>query len=159
MLSGAALQVPIYALLSALPVELLAVGPNPDVDVLRFENFKSDEQRTGFLETLRIVAALSEAGRFPIRPGSHCDRCDYRSACRRGHPPTEYREDHAETLGTRGLLSKTASCPRPPRCATGPRRDRAATFHGITLLGRALRPTSRRTSSCPPARVPEKRRS
>jgi RecB family exonuclease len=112
MLSGAALQVPIYALLSALPVELLAVGPNPDADVLRFENFKSDDQRSGFLETLRIVAALSESGRFPIRPGSHCDRCDYRSACRRGHPPTEYREDHAEDIrDARDCWSKTGKLP------------------------------------------------
>ncbi len=112
MLSGAALQVPIYALLSALPVELLAVGPNPDVEVIRFDDFKSDEHRNGFLETLRVVAALTDAGRFPIRPGSHCDRCDYRSACRRGHPPTEYREDHAVDIqDARDCWSKTGKLP------------------------------------------------
>ncbi len=112
MLSGTALQVPIYALLSALPVELLGVGPHPDVDVIRFESFKSDEQRNGFLETLRVVVALADAGRFPLRPGPHCEWCDYRSACRRGHPPTEYREDHAADIqDARDCWSKTGKLP------------------------------------------------
>jgi RecB family exonuclease len=112
MLSGRELQVPIYALTSGLPVELLGVGADPDIDVVRFESFKSDEQRIGFLETLRAVAALTDAGRFPIRPGSHCDGCDYRSACRRGHPPTEYREGHAaDVRDARDCWSKTGKLP------------------------------------------------
>ncbi len=114
MLSGAALQVPIYALLSGSPVELLGVGRNhdPAIDVVRFDGFKSDEQREGFLETLRVLCALADAGRFPIRPGDHCDWCDYRSACRRGHPPTAFRDGHAaDVKDARDCWSKTAKAP------------------------------------------------
>jgi RecB family exonuclease len=112
MLSGTELQVPIYALTSGLPVELLGVGADPDVDRVPFSGFKSDEQRAGFLETLRVVTALIDAGRFPIRPGRQCNRCDYRSACRRGHPPTEYREDHAaDVRDARDCWSKTDKLP------------------------------------------------
>jgi hypothetical protein len=112
MLSGEEFQVPVYALFSGLPVELLGVGPDPDIDVARFASFKSEELREGFLETLRVVAGLTDAGRFPIRPGPRCDWCDYRSACRRGHPPTEYREDHAVDIqDARDCWSKTAKLP------------------------------------------------
>jgi RecB family exonuclease len=114
MLSGAALQVPIYALLSGSPVELLGVGPghDPGSDVARFDGFKSDDQRLGVLETLRVLTGLAEAGRFPIRPGDHCAWCDYRSACRHGHPPTVFRESHARDVAdARDCWSKTAKAP------------------------------------------------
>jgi len=114
MLSGAALQVPIYALLSGSPVELLGVGRNhdPAIDVVRFDKFKSDEQREGFLETLCVLAALADAGRFPIRPGDHCEWCDFRSACRHGHPPTTFRDGHAADVeDARDCWSKTAKLP------------------------------------------------
>jgi RecB family exonuclease len=114
MLSGGALQVPIYALISGLPVELLGIGPqhDPDVDVFRFQDFKSDEERNGVLETLRVVASLADAGRFPLHPGDHCTWCDYRSACRHGHPPTTYREDHAADIrDARDCWGKTGKLP------------------------------------------------
>ena len=114
MLSGGALQVPIYALLSGSPVELLGVGlkHDPDADFVRFDGFKSVEQREGVLETLRVLAALADAGRFPIHPGDHCDWCDFRSACRHGHPPTTFREGHAvDVKDARDCWSKTARAP------------------------------------------------
>jgi len=114
MLSGGALQVPIYALLNGSPVELLGVGRDhdPATDVARFDGFASDEQRRGFLETLVVFADLAGEGRFPIHPGDHCDWCDYRAACRRGHPPTLFREDHAtDVQDARDCWRKTAKLP------------------------------------------------
>jgi hypothetical protein len=114
MLSGSALQVPIYALLSGSAVELLGVGRNhdPEVDVARFDGFKSDEQRDGVVETLRVMVALAEAGRFPLHPGDHCAWCDYRSACRHGHPPTTFREGQAPDIrDALDCWSKTAKTP------------------------------------------------
>lgn len=114
MLSGGALQVPIYALLSGSPVELLGVGPShdPNNDVALFDGFKSDEQWEGVLETLRVLSALAQAGRFPIHPGDHCAWCDYRSACRHGHPPTTFREGHApDVREARDCWSKTGKTP------------------------------------------------
>jgi RecB family exonuclease len=114
MLGGGAMQVPIYALLSGSPVELLGVGPkhDPETDVARFDGFASDDQRKGFLETLRVLIALVDAGRFPIHPDDHCDWCDYRSACRHGHPPTLFREEQASDVqDARDCWSKTVKAP------------------------------------------------
>jgi RecB family exonuclease len=114
MLSGEALQVPIYALIANAPVELLGVGVDHDPvdDVVLFKDFKSGEQRDGVLETLRVAVALAQSGRFPIHPGDHCDWCDFRSACRRGHPPTEDRELHAADIrDARDCWSKSAKAP------------------------------------------------
>jgi len=112
MLTGEALQVPIYALISGSPVELLGVGPRHDAEVVRFDGFRSTEERVGVLETLRVVAALAAAGRFPIHAADHCGWCDYRSACRHGHPPTRFRESHAaDVADARDCWSKTAKTP------------------------------------------------
>jgi RecB family exonuclease len=112
MLTGASLQVPIYALLSGAPVELLGVGPRHDADAVRFQGFKSTEERDGVLETLSVAAALAAAGRFPIHPAEHCAWCDYRSACRHGHPPTLFRESNAKDVrDARDCWSKTAKTP------------------------------------------------
>jgi RecB family exonuclease len=114
MLAGGAMQVPIYALLSGASVELLGVGPRHDPvnDVVRFDGFTSSDQREGFLETLRVLIALVETGRFPIHPGDHCDWCDYRSACRHGHPPTLFREEQtSDVQDARDCWSKTVKAP------------------------------------------------
>jgi RecB family exonuclease len=114
MLSGSSLQVPIYALLNGSPVELLGVGldHDPAMDVATFEAFASDEQRRGFLETMTVLADLAGEGRFPIHPGDHCEWCDYRAACRRGHPPTLFREDHAtDVRDARDCWKKTSKLP------------------------------------------------
>jgi PD-(D/E)XK nuclease superfamily len=112
MLSGSALQVPIYALIANASVELLGVGRDNEPEVVVFEDFKNREQRDGVLETLRVAATLAVAGRFPIRPDDHCRNCDYRSACRRGHPPTEFREDHAEDVrDARDCWAKSVKTP------------------------------------------------
>jgi RecB family exonuclease len=95
MVSGLELQVPIYALIAGAPVELLGVGPRSDGEIARFDDFKSSAVREGVLETLRVAAALAAGGTYPIHSGAHCEICDYRSACRRTHPPTEFREEAA----------------------------------------------------------------
>jgi hypothetical protein len=64
------------------------------------------------LETVGVLVALARSGRFPIHPGIHCDWCDYRSACRRGHPPTLFREERAADVeDAHACWSKTAELP------------------------------------------------
>ena len=105
MLSGGELQVPIYALHLGLAGRAAGASAHDhDADVVRFDGFKSTEERDGVLETLRVAAALADAGRFPIHPGSTADWCDYRSACRRGHPPTRFREGRAARRRGRARL-------------------------------------------------------
>ncbi len=112
MLSGRSLQVPIYSLLSGGPVELLGVGVDGDPEAAFFPGFKSDDEREGVLETLRVAADLAVNGRFPLRTGDHCRRCDHRPACRRTHPPTEYRESGADdNRDARDCWSKNAKQP------------------------------------------------
>jgi RecB family exonuclease len=112
MLSGGELQVPLYALIADAPVELLGVGPRHDGEVARFDGWKSPDERDGVVETLRIAAALAGAGRFPLHSGDHCRVCDYRSACRRGHPPTEYREEISpDVRDARDCWHKTGKAP------------------------------------------------
>lgn len=119
MLKGRMLQVPLYGLLAGpgARVELLGVGPAYDPQQVEagdrrveFDGFAKDEHRRGFLETLRVLAALVERGSFALRPDRHCDWCDYRLACRNTHPPTLEREDHApDTADYRLLGDKTKS--------------------------------------------------
>lgn len=112
MLSGKALQVPIYAMIARASVELLGVGRDNEPEVARFDDFKKPEHREGVLETLRVAASLAMAGRFPIRPDDDCRTCDYRPACRRGHPPTEFREGRAEDVrDARDCWRKSAGSP------------------------------------------------
>lgn len=112
MLSGKALQVPIYAMIAGAAVELLGVGRDNEPEVEIFKEFKKPEYREGVVETLRVAAALAQAGRFPIRPGEHCERCDFRSACRKGHPPTEFRNDRAGDIrDARDCWSKSGKAP------------------------------------------------
>jgi RecB family exonuclease len=115
MLTGDALQVPIYALVAEAPVELLGVGPRHDAgeeSVARFPGFKTAEQKEGVVETLRVALSLAEQGRFPIHAGDHCTWCDFRSACRHAHPPTAHRESRAEDVrDARDCWRKTGKAP------------------------------------------------
>ncbi len=104
MLSATELQVALYQILFGAPVELLGVGPRysdetaggpDDARFLRFNGFRTSALREGFLETVRVLSAGTASGVFPIRPSRRCGTCDYRKACRTGHPPTEFREEHA----------------------------------------------------------------
>src|SRR5262249_7198477 len=78
----------------------LGVGPRhvpdgtekEDPRFVRFGGFKTPEQRDGTLETIEVLAHLVAEGRFPLRVDDRCAYCDYRTACRRHHPPTEHRE-------------------------------------------------------------------
>ena len=119
MLSGARLQVPLYALLEGTAVDLLGVGarhaPPPDApDDSRFVRFDglTGVQDAGMRETLGVLARLPVDGRFPLRPGRHCRYCEYASACRRSHPPTEHREALApDVRDVRDCWEKSATVP------------------------------------------------
>jgi len=109
-LTGDRVQVPLYVLLAEgesagarVGGELLGLGPvfDPvegeapqDAPALSPETF--DTTREGFQETLAVLAAGAEAGRFPIFAGFHCRWCDFQPACRRHHYPTRERVEHAE---------------------------------------------------------------
>ncbi|HEX6851433.1 MAG TPA: PD-(D/E)XK nuclease family protein [Candidatus Polarisedimenticolaceae bacterium] len=99
MLTGERLQVPLYHLLAGrATVALLGVGPAYDADGSRpapFAGFPESEQEAGFRETLRVLSDLPRAGVFPLREGRHCSWCEFRPACRKGHPPTASREELA----------------------------------------------------------------
>lgn len=103
LLRGRYLQAPLYRLLAGDggEMEILGVGPDflPDRTEARdrrapFRGFDA-AQDAGFRETLAVLLDLDLAGRFPLRHGDHCRWCDYRSACRRNHPPTRERESLA----------------------------------------------------------------
>jgi hypothetical protein len=119
MLRGLALQVPLYRWLAGdrSRIELLGVGPGYDprdekLARLCFAGFATTEEFAGFRETLGILLELARTGRFPLRVGTHCSWCAYRSACRRTHPPTLHRETLYED-GRRydALLRKTRKHP------------------------------------------------
>jgi len=103
MLKGERLQVPLYSMMAGgAAVELLGVGPdfdpadNGDEDRrVAFAGFDDDEQRRGFVETVRVLLSLIERGSYPLNDGFHCGWCAYVQACRKTHPPTVRREAHS----------------------------------------------------------------
>ncbi len=122
MLRGGALQVPLYRMIAGgdCRVELLGVGPEFDAPEgsepperhVRFDGFESGEIEAGFRETVRALLRLAGAGRFPLRAGRHCRYCPYAKACRRNHPPTAEREEHApDSSDFRDLALKTKKAP------------------------------------------------
>ena len=122
MLKGKRLQVPLYQLLAGAGarVELLGVGPAhdparvPDEEDRRtqFAGFEP-KLAPGFDETMATLLALLRDGRLAMRPDDHgCKSCDYRSACRRQHPPTLSREEaDPELAALRGLQDKNTRAP------------------------------------------------
>src|SRR6185436_11975844 len=53
------------------------------------------ERRPEFEAHLRSYLERIAAGEFLIRPGRHCDYCDFRSVCRKSHFPTRVRAEEA----------------------------------------------------------------
>ncbi len=49
------------------------------------------ERREEFERHLRELLGTIQRGEFPIRPGEACQRCEYRTMCRRSHLPTRLR--------------------------------------------------------------------
>ena len=96
-------------------VELLGVGPQflpsetpEEKRRIVFDGFRRAPERSGFLETVRVLLALASHGHFPLNPDRHCTWCDYEQACRRSHPPTLEREAHArDSADYRDLKKKT----------------------------------------------------
>jgi hypothetical protein len=118
MLKGRSLQVPLYALAAGEPpatIEILALDPllaDDAREVREFSVFKSVGLSNGFGETLDVLVDLRERGIFPLRSGEHCRYCAYTLACRRGHPPTEHREElAADGADYRGLGGKSTKKP------------------------------------------------
>jgi RecB family exonuclease len=121
MLNATQLQVALYQILFDAPVELLGVAPHHADDTAgalddsrfrRFDGFKTATLCDGFVETVRVLAAGSAAGAFPIRPSRRCRTCEYRVACRKGHPPTEFREEHAaDARDLRDVWAKSTKKP------------------------------------------------
>jgi len=113
MLKGREIQVPVYRLLAgAGRVDLLGVSPSysSDDSVRSFAGFADDRAERGFHETLEVLLELSRQGRYPLHDSPDCKRCAYSEACRRNHPPTLERENHAEdTRRFRSLQRKNAS--------------------------------------------------
>lgn len=116
ILKGHRIQMPLYVLMAeklaaswgvegaAASAEVIGVGPEhvagltpdetgtgepPGRAELPAEKF--DEIRAGFMETLRVLHALAEGGRFPLREGDRCRYCPYDRACRRLHAPSVAR--------------------------------------------------------------------
>jgi PD-(D/E)XK nuclease superfamily protein len=111
MLGGQHLQVAVYSLLDGPAVDVLGVGRDPDVRRARFPGFDT-ECRDGIVETIGTFTGLMETGTYPIHVERHCSWCAYRSACRRGHPPSEFREDHAaDTRDVRDTRDKSKTKP------------------------------------------------
>jgi len=112
MLKGHNLQVAVYALIENTPVDLLGAGRDQDVRWARFGGFETPDLRDGIVETIRTVARLDETGTYPMSPDRHCAWCAFRSACRRSHPPSVFRGDHAaDATDRRDLQGKSAMRP------------------------------------------------
>ncbi len=122
MLKADRLQVPLYWLLAERrgKIELLGAGPSyreaitePADRRVDFDGFEDRRQEQGFLETVRTLARLVEAGTFPTHPDRHCTWCDYRTACRQKHPPTREREVVAPDSGDYRDLKKKNKSKKP----------------------------------------------
>jgi ATP-dependent helicase/nuclease subunit B len=117
MLRASTLQVPLYRMLAGegARVELLGVGPeygsnggDGEPGRILFAGFDGAERDEGFRETMRVVLALLQAGRFPLRSDRHCHWCVYRPACRHNHPPTLHRDQTRDDAADyRDLQRKT----------------------------------------------------
>jgi RecB family exonuclease len=105
-LMGHRVQLPLYTLMAeakgagkGIEAELLGLGPvfaptGVGEDPERTATLEGDvfaETKTGFEETLAVLAASATLGRFPFRSDFHCQWCDYSSACRKTHYPTRVR--------------------------------------------------------------------
>ena len=102
---GKFLQPPLYFLLA----QKLLNAPGVDSkfayyfleDILEKDTWEKEltgemwERKPEFLEHLKGYLERIAAGEFLIRPGKHCDYCDFRSVCRKGHFPTRVRAEEA----------------------------------------------------------------
>jgi ATP-dependent helicase/nuclease subunit B len=120
MLRGHRMQAPLYRLLAGqdAEVEFLSLRPVRQADpeagdeqrATSFSGFENAGQEAGFLETLRVLLDLSARGSYPLRTDGHCRYCAYRLGCRRNHPPTLEREEHApDDAAFRHLQAKNKS--------------------------------------------------
>jgi ATP-dependent helicase/nuclease subunit B len=104
---GRYLQPPLYFLLAertlkgAVPerskfsyyfVEAVAEGEDWEMEL---PGELMGERVDEFLEKLSALLATIAAGAFPIRPGTPCATCEFRTMCRRGHLPTRLRAEAA----------------------------------------------------------------
>jgi RecB family exonuclease len=129
-LKGRRLQMPLYALMAAagrlrgsgeevsgerasIAVEVLGVGPRferePDEARAVLEAAVLDATKEGFLETLAVLLRLGDAGLYPLNETPFCTFCEFRRACRRGHPATLDRLANNPALRDYALLRRKSS--------------------------------------------------
>jgi ATP-dependent helicase/nuclease subunit B len=116
MLKGTTLQAPLYRLLAGedATVEMIGIHPELGEDDARvsFSGFEKEAQEASFRDTLRVLLQLRNGGNFPFNDDRHCQWCPYKSACRRGHPPSVARERQStDAAGYRGLGGKSTRRP------------------------------------------------
>jgi ATP-dependent helicase/nuclease subunit B len=122
MLKGLELQVPLYWHLAGRRASVELLGAGPDFEVasglkqknrrVAFRGFGNKEIEEGFEETLRVLVGLLQRGIFPLHEDDHCRFCEVQAACRRNHPPTVHREQHARDSGDyREVLRKSGRLP------------------------------------------------
>ncbi len=101
---GYRLQPPLYARLDAAglgateDVQLLFVAPKWPRPIDRSMFTKRDWAGTAgslIQDTIERLVTGLKAGQFFILPGTYCQTCDYRAACRREHQPTWWRSYRA----------------------------------------------------------------
>jgi ATP-dependent helicase/nuclease subunit B len=107
---GKYLQPPLYFLLAQKMLGVPGVDSKFSYyfldDVLEKETWEKEltgdmwERRPEFEAHLRAHLERIAAGEFLIKPGGHCDFCDFRAICRKSHRPTSVRAE--EAFGTGG---------------------------------------------------------
>jgi RecB family exonuclease len=139
-LRGRRMQMPLYALMAgagrlrasgepvaaeraSIAVEVLGVGarfePEPQEARAVLEPKSLDAMKDGFLETLAVLLRLDDAGLYPLNETPSCQFCDFRAACRRGHPATVERLGNNAALRDYALVRRKSSRARLLAQVTG----------------------------------------
>jgi ATP-dependent helicase/nuclease subunit B len=138
---GQRLQPPFYALLAnryaretvrlgADPATLAAfyfLAPNWKDGPLAISTFAADgwrgESGAQLRRTLSVLLDGIEKGRFFIRPGDYCGRCDVSEVCRKNHLPSAWRAERDPISRTHAELRRLTIAKRSPE---GSSRSRPA---------------------------------
>ena len=120
---GYRLQPPLYArlLMPGMPppgqVQFIFLAPQWEPPIARslFDVAAlSGEPGRQIQQTLRLLLAGLQAGRFFILPDTYCEQCEFRVICRREHQPSWWRSYRSDEVGSlKGLrLQRLSEEPR-----------------------------------------------